>query len=320
MTTFYLGEEETRAYACDLLERLKELDHPPDAWCPITRSGIAIFNLMLEIAQKDYPDLIKGVVVVRIDVDSKRTIASFPDNNSDDLKGKNVLLLDGAIHSGKMMSLCATAVLKFNPAELVSYALVIKRGSSFIPTFWGLMIEETDRAFFLLNKIPNHRLVIKSTSKKKSPVHFQRLNNDLLSHPKIQSGVPSMDRMEWSDRYFQMTSTENRTCTYVLQRGPSIVGFVTMHTLSCGALMVDEVVSDPSCRGQGYGGILLRFADTLARQGKCRAVRLLAISNQIDFYEKHEYIRAAAVKPIQLDKEEYHPMEKAVLYHQSPLR
>lgn len=84
--------------------------------------------------------------------------------------------------------------------------------------------------------------------------------------------------------------------------------------------MLDEIVTDPELRSLGYGGILMRFADTLARQGKCRVVRLLAIKSKIEYYEKHGYSRVGGESAIRLDDEEYQPMEKAVLYHQSPIR
>lgn len=324
MTTYYLGLNETRAYLLDLLRRLERFESRPTVWCPITRSGEELLKIMLELAAEKFPQLIEGVRLVSIDVDNGRTEASFPNENAEDLRGQSVLLIDGAIHSGGMMSVCAGEVLKYEPTELASYALVMKRGSSFIPTLWGLMMEETDRAFFLLDEIPNHRLDAighnRPTQKKQPQVHLQRLNEQMLTAPLLTSGVASMDRMRWSDRHFQMVASGNQTCTYVLQRGAKIVGFVTLHGLPCGGLMVDEVVTDPEQRSKGYGGILMRFADTLARQGKCRAVRLLAIKNKVEYYEKHEYSRVSDAKPIRLDDEEYHPMEKAVLYHQSPIR
>lgn len=324
MTTYYLSLHETRAYLLDLLTRLERFEARPTVWCPITRSGEELLKLLVELAAEKFPHLIEGVRMVSIAMKNGRKEVSFPNENAEQLRGQSVLLLDGAIHSGGMMSVCAAEVLRYEPAELASYALVMKRGSSFIPSFWGLMIEETDRAFFLLDEIPNNRLDAvghNGPSQKKQPqVHLQRLNEQMLKAPLLTSGVVSMDRMKWSDRHFQMVVSGHQICTYVLQRGIRIVGFVTLHGLPCGGLMVDEVVTDPEQRSKGYGGILMRFADTLARQGKCRAVRLLAIKNKVEYYEKHEYRKVSDAEPIHLDDETYWPMEKAVLYHQSPIR
>jgi GNAT superfamily N-acetyltransferase len=324
MTTYYLSRDETRAYLLDLLRRLERFESRPTVWCPITRSGEALLGLLVELATQEFPHLIEEVRLVPIDMVNGRTTATFPQDNAEELRGQSVLLLDGAIHSGGMMSACAAEVLKYEPSELASYTLVMKRGSSFIPTLWGLMIEETDRAFFLLDEIPNHRLDAVGhngpTRKPQPPVHLQRLDEQMVNAPLLTSGVASMDRIRWSDRHFQMVTSGHQICTYVLRRGAAIAGFVTLHGLPCGGLMVDEVVSDPEKRGIGYGGILMRFADTLARQGKCRVVRLLAIRDKVEWYEKHEFRRVSDAEWIRLDDEEYLPMEKAVLYHQSPIR
>lgn len=157
MITYYLGLAETRAYLLDLLRRLERFESRPTIWCPITRSGEALLKMLVELAAEKFPQLIEDVRMVSINVENGRKKVSFPNENAEQLRGQNVLLLDGAIHSGGMMSACAAEVLKYEPAELASYALVMKQGSSFIPTLWGLMMEETDRAFFLLDEIPNHR-------------------------------------------------------------------------------------------------------------------------------------------------------------------
>jgi predicted N-acetyltransferase YhbS len=129
-----------------------------------------------------------------------------------------------------------------------------------------------------------------------------------------------MDRMKWSDRHFQMLSSEHQVCTYVLKRGKAIVGYLSMHSLENGGLMIDEIAVDASQRGKDYGGVLMRFADTLARQGSCPVVRLLAIKQQASFYERFEYRFVEGKNSIRLDDEEYSQMEKAVLYHHSPVR
>jgi len=75
---------------------------------------------------------------------------------------------------------------------------------------------------------------------------------------------------------------------------------------------------DTSQKKRGYGGVLMRFADTLARQGNCRTVILNAIDSEVGFYEKLEYKKVASAAPIPLDDETYWPMQRSVLYHQRP--
>ncbi len=40
--------------------------------------------------------------------------------------------------------------------QVCSYALVMKHSSGFIPSFWGVTIGDHDRAYFLLDVLPNN--------------------------------------------------------------------------------------------------------------------------------------------------------------------
>jgi GNAT superfamily N-acetyltransferase len=132
--------------------------------------------------------------------------------------------------------------------------------------------------------------------------------------------VKSIDRITWSDRNFEMRVTDFETCTYVLKRVQTIVGFLTVKLFELGKLLVSEVVVDKTQQKRGYGGVLLRFADTIARQTNCRSVRLHAIENKREFYGKFGYELVPGVQPIPLDDEMYYLMEHALLYHEGPWR
>lgn len=325
MITYFLGLEETRAYLRDFLGRLERFVAPPTVWCPVTRSGQALVKEMLGLVAQEFPNMAETVQVLPISVDhGNKSVRFLGGDPAVQLRGQSVLLLDGAIHSGGMMSRVAAEVLRFEPAELSSYALVIKRASRFVPTLWGLMIGETDRAFFLLDSIPNNRLDAAghnaAKTKKQPHVHIERLNDTHVKLPPVASQVPSMDRITWSDRVFQMQASEHHTCTYVLQHGAAIVGYLTVHGVEADFLMIDEIAVDQNQQKKGYGGVLMRFADTLARHADCRYVRLLGIDQQVDFYKGFEYRLLEARDPIILDAETYRLMERAVLYHQSPIR
>ena len=136
-------------------------------------------------------------------------------------------------------------------------------------------------------------------------------------HPREWSECHSsiIRRSRWSDRLFQMqTST---SCTYVLSRGATIVGYLTVH-FSNENMFIDEVAIDDGQKRRGYGGDLMRFADTLARQGNCRTVFLNAIESKIGFYESLDYKQVAPSTPILLEDETCWPMQRSVLYHQRP--
>ncbi len=312
MNTYFIGKEEIEAYALDLVGRLERLESFPQVWCPVTKSGDAIQKVLAPIIQAIRPQLLEGVRSVSIGVEKTGITFLEEANPGSELSGKSVLLLDGAIHSGDTMNRCTAEILRYQPKELSSYSLVMKVGASFIPTFWGVAIDETDRAFFLLDNIPNHRLDAGPT-RRQPPVHLERLSEKHVKLPRLECGVGSMDRMTWSDRYFQMQAAEHPPCTYLLMRSQTIVGYLTVRHGSNGVFSIDEVASTKS---SGYGGILMRFADTLARQTNCALVQLNAIENQVSFYLKFGYRKIDGRRPLTLDDEIFWPMERTVLYHQ----
>lgn len=318
MNTYFLGTEEVHAYLRDFVRRLRKFEPIPTVWCPVTKSGDDLLNEIVKVVREEYPEILDVVRILPIEVhDEGKTVAFIGEKPEEAISGQPVLLVDGAIHSGNMMSRCANEILKYQPLALSSYALVIKRGGAFIPTLWAVMIDETDRAYFLLDEIPNNRLDAQA-SRPQPQVHLRKLCDEHLQRPPIVSGVKSIDRMTWSDRHFQMQTSN--ICTYVLGRTETIVGFLTMHFSEPSDLVIDEIVVDPQSRRQGYGPILLRFADTLARHADCRRVRLNAIKERVGFYEAFKYRAIPGACSLRLDDEEYQPMERTVLYHQSPIR
>jgi GNAT superfamily N-acetyltransferase len=121
-----------------------------------------------------------------------------------------------------------------------------------------------------------------------------------------------------------MQAGEHKECTYVLQTGSGIVGYLSLHFSDPTCLFVTEIAVDKKYqskgkgknqrKGKGYGAILLRFADTLARQSNCLWVRLNAIEEKIPFYKGFGYRKIPGRKPIVLDNKKYFPMEHKVVY------
>lgn len=282
----------------------------------MTRSGTVLLREMHELLRVEFPDLARGFSVITADADDHGTV-SFRHRDPGDIEGKHVFLFDGAIHSGAKMGNCVRQLLRSGAAGVCTYALVLKHGSLFIPTLWGISVADTDRAFFLLDTIPNNRLDAGPHQEAPPFVHLRALGEGDLTLAPIVSGVASLDRVTWGDRYFDMQLDSERA-TYLLEIGTGIVGYLTVNRATRDTLQVDEIVVDQSARGGGYGGILLRFAETLARQGDARFVRLHAIEERLQFYEKHGYHPVPGAKSLRLDAEIYHLMERPVLYHLRP--
>jgi ribosomal protein S18 acetylase RimI-like enzyme/pyrimidine operon attenuation protein/uracil phosphoribosyltransferase len=312
--TLLIGSDEVHAYLADLVQRL---DPVPLVWCPITQSGREIATeaaFEVEKFAKANTLPLPSIAFLPIETDAEGRAKLLEPSDAVAIAGASVLLIDGAIHSGRTMASCASLVLAHKPASLASYAVVLKRSSRFIPTLWGVMTDETDRTHFLLNKIPNNRL--NAGGKPQPHIHLRRLEERDCATPIVKSGLASIERVTWSDRLWQMTTTRMATTTYVLERGEQIVGFLTVHIDEQSSVTtVSEIVVDSAEKDQGYGGVLIRFADTLARQAESAYVRLNAIEEKVSLYEKFGYYRSPGASELRLDRERYYPMERPVLYH-----
>ena len=316
MNTHLLSRTAVRAYLRDLLANIQRMQPRPAVWCPMTRSGTVLLREMREIMAEELPGLASGFSIVTIDADDKGAVF-FRNREPGDIEGKPVFLFDGAVHSGTKMTNCAQALFNAGAAAVLTYSLVLKHSSSFIPTLWSLSIADTDRAFFLLDAIPNNRLDAGPHQHAPPCVHIRILSeSDAASQP-VESGVSSLDRVTWGDRHFDMQLDSGRT-TYLLQTATGIGGYLTVNRATPGILHVDEIVIGTAARGAGLGGILLRFAETLARQSDATFVRLHAIEERISFYEKHGYHPVPGTHALRLDAEVYRLMERPVLYHLRP--
>jgi hypothetical protein len=262
MVNNYLGREEVSGYLGDLLERLNDFAVFPTVWCPLTPSGNQLVKFLLAQIDKTRPDLLDRVIVVPIYINDGRKKISFGERNPvRELAGKNVLVFDSVIHTGSTMGMAVDEVMKRGAKTVASYGLAVKRGSTFIPTLWGLMLDDADRVFLLLNNIPNQKL--HSGKRKISPVCIQQLSELHLDSPKVTCGVASMDRITWGDRFFDMKSSEQERFSYVLRAGEKIFGYLTVHRAKANCLMVDEIAVAKNQHDKGFGSILIRLAHTV---------------------------------------------------------
>jgi GNAT superfamily N-acetyltransferase len=315
MYTYYLGIEEVRAYLRELLGRLLASKPMPTVWCPMTESGVQLLEQLIDVIKKEAPGLPKKVKVLSIYPDSKNEGLRFSSPApSKDLRRRHVLLFDAAVHSGKTMAKAVRSIREYGAAEVCTYTLVLKRGSSFIPSLWGVMVNDQDRAYFLLERTPNNRLTT-HLSETFPYLHLRRLAEEDMGQPPVKCKLASMDRVTWGDRWFDMAEGDRSGCTYLLETSAGAVGYLTVHHDSAGCMVIDEVAVDQRQRNRGYGGVLVRFADTLARHGGCSKVRLNAISNLVKWYGRFGYKVVPGRNLIRLDDEKYQPMERRVLYH-----
>lgn len=316
MITHFLGTEEVRAYLRELVGRLNACDPVPSVWCPITESGVELLRQLLTLVKEDSFGLAEKVKQV-LSIYPGRRQGEFKFGGGKpgkDLKGQHVLLFDSAVHSGGTMARAAQVLRRYGAADVCTYALVLKRSSRFIPSLWGVMVNDEDRAYFLLDRTPNNRLTT-HLSEKRPYLHLRRLAEEDMRLPPVKCGVASIDRVTWGDRWFDMAESEQNRCTYLLETAKGVIAYLTLRVDGQNRMVIDEVAVDKQQIGRGYGGVLMRFADTLARHCGCRKVRLNAIKEQKGWYVKFGYKIVPGRDSISLDGEEYLPMERVVLYH-----
>lgn len=315
MVTHFLSEKDVRSYMADLRQRLESMAEMPEIFCLLTNSGTCLLRHLLP-GTEDNKSL-DGILAMGIGIEKTEgttTVRMAPEDEAL-IPGKRVMLMDGAIHSGKTMADCHRHLTKLGAAAVCSYSLVVKRSTCYVPTFFGLMIGDPDRAYFLLDTIPNNRL---DAGASRSPyVHLELLEESDVERPQLVSDLGSMDRITWGDRYYDIQNSTNRQ-TYLLKERDTVVGFLTLHTERKGMLTIEEVAVDREHKSKGYGGILLRFADTMARHSSCRSIRLNAITNKVELYRKFGYAEMAK-KPLKLGSDEaFQPMTRPILYHIPP--
>ena len=320
MITHFLGDQEVTAYARDLASRLAIFSRSEDSeqrfptvWCPIGKSGDKILRVVAAELEKLDAELSQRVSIVELFYNkSDRQINLGADCSAADLVGADVLLLDSSIHSGNSMLQAARYVLKQGCAQVITYSLTVKKSSSFLPHFFGVVVGDHDRVLFQLDLIPNNRLF----SRKYQPLGlFRRINaNDALNPtPSLDTGVPSIDKISLGDLYYEHRA--NGFDVVLVEDKGRIAGFLKIKAEPHKQLKIDVIANDQHYRGKGVGGALMRYAETMGRASCCTHIELWAIEEQVEFYERFGYTVASQEKLNAGGGETYVLMKKPLLYH-----
>lgn len=323
MHTHFLGTEEVEAYLRDVGGRLLALGPDmPTVWVPIGESGRVLAKRLLRLQPKFESQItIIPVEFVR-NANRENVDLRFEKTASRQLNAKNVFVLDSSVHSGTTMAMVLKKADEYGAAGVCSYSLVMKRSSMFVPSFWGLMIDDHDRAYFLLNELPNNHFInnaLQNASKNgdiRTPYfHIRKLDRSDLKRPRVKCNLASLDRHEWADMYYEMRNSDGDFWAYVLEVGNTILGYITFALRKGGWLSLETIAVDPRHQGKGYCSALARWAETMARQSRCSEIRLWAIENKTKMYEGMGYKTVTPEDALELDDGKYIRMTKRILYH-----
>ena len=262
------------------------------------------------VAQHLPPEVQNKLLIVRVEVHriTKRvrvvdSIRNLP------LGRAAVLIIDSSIHSGTSMLLISEYLEKRGAANIISYSLVLKRGSCFVPNYFGLVIDDTDRAFFELDAIPNNRLI----ERKKSFGYIRLLRANDVHRRNIRTGVKSIDSMTFGDMFYDATVRPSRVYLYVHR--DEICGYVAFEKIGP-KLFIDVVASAKRVQGKGVGSALARWAETWARSCDCQLIELWAIKDRIGFYANIGFKEVPTTQELVLSAtEKYMLMRKPILYN-----
>jgi hypoxanthine phosphoribosyltransferase len=307
LITHFLGREEVAGYARDLAARLVSLGKDaPAIWCPIGYSGIRLAEILGDLLPTEAVDNIR-----LIDTSYNKKTGRVAKFKKQDVplvrRAKSVLVLDSSIHSGSTMLAVIKELGAVGAKNVLTYSLVLKQNSKFIPHYFGVLVGDHDRTLFLLDEIPNNRLF-----KDKIPVGVLRklTPEDCQKDIGLKTGLPSMDKMSFPDLLYQKMVHGHEV--FVIELYGKVIAFLGLR-FSGARLLIDLVASDKKFKGKGLGGALLRWAETLARSKKCAQIELWAVFNQVEWYERCGF-KKTNEEHLDLGGEKYFGMTRDLLY------
>jgi GNAT superfamily N-acetyltransferase len=316
MQTYILTDAQVFAYLRDLWTRLSALgDAFPKTWYSVGISGDRVARDLLALMPAEVRETID---LRRVKFDrASGNISPFDASNPDiPVTDKDfptrAFLVDGPVHSGSTMRSISKWLTRNGVEEIISYGLVVKRSSTFVPSFFGLMVGEHDRAYFQFTTIPNHRL------NRKGPFGVLRAleaSDAISAKQKIYSGDNSLSEITLSGLWYARKVKGEHV--YLYELAGEVVGFV--HFVSDKRKMViDALAVEVSHQKKDIAGLLLRWVENWARNYQLLEVELWSIKNEIEFYEHMKYKVVSGADSMNLDDEEFVLMTRRLLYNIEP--
>jgi hypothetical protein len=315
MQTYLISNSDVKRYAQDFLERIVLMgEHSPCAWVSLGLSGdkmLEVLDLLMEERGLETPPIITLSFDRVSDSVTYRSVDAGEVLEAVEKQDRPLLLVDSAIHSGKSMRRIVDHLYALGIKEIMSYSLVMKQTSEFVPTFFGLTIGAHDRAFFQLPRIPNHRLSVRR------PIGSMRmLRGDDVKRDFLNTETASINKMSYGDLLY-LGATQH-FLTYAYEMAGSIAGIITFKVQANGFLFIELIARDVKWEAAKLGGLLLRWAETYARHSNCIGIELMAIEQEVGFYGRY-YFEKSTEPPLDLGDEKYFRMTRRLLYNIRPM-
>lgn len=226
---------------------------------------------------------------------------------------EEVLLLDGPVHSGVTMGAVADWLVGQGVKSIVSYGLVVKQTSDFVPIYFGLMIGSHDRVYFQLDSLPNHHM------RQSSPYGILRAVSEAdvqRTKQSVATNVASISKITLADLLYYRKSRND--LAYVYEIAGDLAGFIHFTRSPDGSVLIDVVAVDDAHQRKGVGTLLIRWADNWARNQACNALDLFAIEDRVAFYENLGFVKVPGIL-LELGMDErYFRMRRRIVYNVRP--
>jgi hypoxanthine-guanine phosphoribosyltransferase len=312
LITHYLGSEEVTAYCNDLVDRLVALeDNFPTVWFALGVSGL---KMAIRVVRALPPELKAKVKFVAVRYNRSTThLEITPPIDQLTFSDEPVLVIDSAVHSGKTMLALVQRLQAAKVKNIITYTLVLKRGSIIVPNYFGVIIDDKDRTLFELDPLPNNRLI------EQIPFGIMRELKDSDTVASIGAVSAPFENLSTGDLLYDMETTFIRA--YVFEYDGEIAGFISFRNQSNGILFIDAWATATKFMHRGIGNATFRWAETWARSTKCSEVTLWAYENAIPIYLKYGYEFVEGDKWRSLGEgQRYKIMRKKILYNLYEIR
>lgn len=321
MITYHLGKEEVTGYARDLAIRLDQLGgNFPTKWFALGSSGRKVADELLDLLPDDKAASIDLGFVHYDRKDKKILFITSADGGAeadkltrseslDDVTfgDEPVLILDSAVHTGGTMLALINTLRGAGAKHFLSYTLVLKRGSAIIPTYFGVVIDDKDRALFQLDVIPNNRLA------KPAPFGVLReVTDEDMDRPVASVGAPFTD-FNVGDLIYDRDTKSSKA--YIFEYEGEIAGFVSFRKTGPHTMFIDGWGTGEKFTGKKIGSSTIRWAETWARSMRCDRIELWAYEGAIDQYIRYGYEYSDEKWRVLTGKQRYRIMNKKILYN-----
>jgi len=309
LITHFLGREEVAAYGSDFARRLANLKSDfPSKWFPIGLSGEKIAEVVYGFLPQEFKDKVEATTAY---LDRKAGEVKFDDPLTDVVFDEQpILLIDSAVHSGTTMLKISQHLSGLGAKNIISYTLMLKRTSTMIPTYFGILVGDRDRVYFQLDQMPNNRLcelppfgVLRTVSKGDGGRKLHQL------------GEPFKD-FSLGDLLYDQETKKYRP--YVYEIGNDICGLVSFTRKKKHILFIDAWATSVDFQGRGIGGAMMRWAETWGRSNKCNLIELWAFDKAVPTYLKMGYAAVAGREMTLSPIHRYTLMTKKILHNTGP--